>query len=326
MTSTDARGGPAATASAHPPAGPAPATGPGRTALHRRSARLGWAFASPGLLVVAAVMIFPVVFSITMSFSHVNVTGSGFQLSGATAQNYSLLFRSSRYWHDLEFTTVYTLVTVATEMVLGTLIALVLERLTRARAWMMALLLLPWALITVVSAELWAYIYNGVYGVLDAVANAVGVHNLNVLGTPIQASIAMGAADVWKTTPFVAIMVLAGLVMLPADVVEAARVDGASGWAIFWKIRMPLLRPALAVAVMFRILQAFGLFDLPYVLTGGGPGTSTESLAVLGYKVLFNDLEFGPGAAVAASTALIVLAVCLIFLKVFRTQVGEQEA
>jgi multiple sugar transport system permease protein len=176
-----------------------------------------------------------------------------------------------------------------------------------------------------VSAELWAYIYNGVYGVLNAIFGVFGAHDLNVLGTPMQASIAMGVADVWKTTPFVAIMVLAGLVMLPSEVVEAARIDGAGGWKIFWRVRLPLLRPALAVAVMFRILQAFGLFDLPYLLTGGGPGTSTESLAVLGYKVLFNDLEFGPGAAVAASTALIVLVVCLLFLKVFRTQVGEQE-
>ena len=298
---------------------------PRRGALRRSSARLGWGFASPALLVVAAVMIFPIVFSIIMSFNNVDVTGNGFQLNGFTGKNYSILFGSDRYWHDLEFTALYTVVTVTVEIVLGTLVALVLERLTVGRGWLMALLLLPWALITVVSAQLWAYIYNGVYGVLDAITNTVGVHNLNVLGTPTQAAIAMGVADVWKTTPFVAIMVLAGLVMLPSEVVEAARVDGARGWTIFWKIRLPLLRPALAVAVMFRILQAFGLFDLPYVLTGGGPGTSTESLALLGYKVLFNDLEFGPGAAVAASTAIIVLVICLVFLKVFRTQVGEQE-
>jgi multiple sugar transport system permease protein len=296
-----------------------------RGELRRSSARLGWGFASPALLVIAAVMIFPIVFSIVMSFSHVNVTGNGFQLSGVTGRNYSILFGSPRYWHDLEFTVIYTLCTVVVEMILGTLIALVLERLTAARGWLMALLLMPWALITVVSADLWAYVYNGVYGVFDAIFNAVGVHDLNVLGTPTQAAIAMGVADVWKTTPFVAIMVLAGLVMLPGEVVEAARIDGANGWTIFWKVRLPLLRPALAVAVMFRILQAFGLFDLPYVLTHGGPGTSTESLALLGYRVLFNDLEFGPGAAVAASTAVIVLVVCLLFLKVFRTQVGEQE-
>jgi multiple sugar transport system permease protein len=296
-----------------------------RSTLRRSSARLGWGFASPALLVIAAVMIFPIVFSIVMSFSHVNVTGNGFQLNGLTGKNYSVLFGSPRYWHDLEFTAIYTVVTVIVEMVLGTLVALVLERLTGARGWLMALLLMPWALITVVSAQLWAYVYNGVYGVLNAIFDAFGVHELNVLGTPTSAAMAMGVADVWKTTPFVAIMVLAGLVMLPGEVVEAARIDGAGAWTIFWKVRLPLLRPALAVAVMFRILQAFGLFDLPFVLTGGGPGTSTESLALLGYKVLFNDLEFGPGAAVAASTAVIVLVVCLLFLKVFRTQVGEQE-
>ena len=296
-----------------------------RTALERRAARRGWLFAAPALVVVGAVMIFPVIFAVIMSVSNVTVTGSGIQMSGITGGNYSALIHASRYWHDLEFTALYTLGTVTVETVLGTLIALVLERLEVGRGWLMALMLLPWALITVVSAELWSYIYNGVYGVLDAVTQALGMHGVNVLGTPLAAAVAMAVADIWKTTPFVAIMVLAGLVMLPGDIVEAARVDGARGWTIFWRIRLPLLRPALAVAVMFRILQAFGLFDLPYVLTQGGPGTSTESLALLGYRVLFNDLDFGPGAAIAASTALIVLIVCLAFLRVFRTQVGEQK-
>ena len=294
-------------------------------ALERRAARRGWVFASPALLVVGAVMIFPVIFSVVMSLSNVSVTGNGIGLSGITGANYSVLVHAPRYWHAVEFTLAYTACTVTVETVLGTVIALVLERLQAGRGWMMALMLLPWTLITVVSAELWGYIYNGVYGVLDAIMQAFGVHGLNVLGTPVSAAVAMGVADIWKTTPFVAIMVLAGLVMLPDDVTEAARVDGASAWTVFWRIRLPLLRPALAVAVMFRILQAFGLFDLPYVLTQGGPGTSTESLALLGYRVLFNDLDFGPGAAVAASTALIVLVVCLAFLKVFRAQVGEQK-
>ena len=293
--------------------------------LERRAARRGWVFASPALLVVGAVMIFPVIFSVVMSLSNVTVTGNGIGLSGITGANYSVLVHAPRYWHAVEFTLAYTVCTVTVETVLGTMIALVLERLQAGRGWMMALMLLPWTLITVVSAELWGYIYNGVYGVLDAIMQAFGVHGLNVLGTPVSAAVAMGVADIWKTTPFVAIMVLAGLVMLPDDVTEAARVDGAGAWTIFWRIRLPLLRPALAVAVMFRILQAFGLFDLPYVLTQGGPGTSTESLALLGYRVLFNDLDFGPGAAIAASTALIVLVICLAFLKVFRAQVGEQK-
>ena len=293
--------------------------------LERRSARLGWIFASPALLVVAAVMVFPVVFSVVMSFSNVQVTGSGIHLGSATTGNYALVFQSGRWQHALFFTLAYTVVTVTVEMVLGTAIALVLERLRTGRGWMMALLLMPWAVITVISAELWSYVYNGVYGVLNALLEPLLGHDTNVLGTPFQASAAMAVADIWKTTPFVAIIVLAGLVMLPGDIVEAARIDGAGAWTVFWQVRLPLLRPTLAIAVMFRILQAFGLFDLPYVLTNGGPGTSTESLAVLGYRVLFQDLKFGPGAAVATSTAALVLLGCLLFLKVFRAQVGQEE-
>ena len=296
-----------------------------RSLLERRSARLGWLFASPALLVVAGVTIFPIVFSVVMSFSNVNVTGNGFDLSGVTGANFSTVFGSPLWRHALVFTTLYTVGTVIVEIVLGTMIALVLERLTAARGWMMALLLLPWAMITVVSAELWGYVYNGVYGVLNALVSPLAGHDINVLGSPFSATVAMAVADIWKTTPFVAIIALAGLVMLPGDVVEAARIDGAGGWTIFWRVRLPLLRPTLSIAVLFRILQAFGLFDLPYVLTGGGPGTSTESLAVLGWKAMFQDLKFGPGAAVAASTAGIVLIACLVFLKVFRSQVGSEE-
>lgn len=297
-----------------------------RSQLERGSARLGWGFASPALLVVAAVTIFPIVFSLFMSFSNVNVTGDGFSLSGFTGHNFSIVLGSDLWQHALVFTTLYTIVTVVVEIILGTLVALVLERLTAARGWMMALLLLPWAIVTVISAQLWAYVYNGVYGVLDAIVSHLnGGHDINVLGGSFSAAAAMAVADIWKTTPFVAIITLAGLVMLPGDVVEAARIDGADAWTIFWRVRLPLLRPTLSIAVLFRVLQAFGLFDLPSVLTGGGPGDSTQSLALLGWKVMFDDLKFGPGAAVAASTAGIVLIACLAFLKVFRSQVGSEE-
>jgi multiple sugar transport system permease protein len=188
----------------------------------------------------------------------------------------------------------------------------------------MALLLIPWSMITVINAELWGYIYEATYGALQAIFGALGLGHPNVLGTSTPAIIGMMVADIWKTTPFVAIIVLAGLVMLPGDVYEAAEIDGSSGWSTFWRITVPLLRPTLALAVMFRVLQAFGLFDLPYVLTGGGPGTATTSLAVLGYKAMFQNLDFGGGAAVATSTALLVLLGCLLSLRTFRVQVGKE--
>src|SRR6266568_420486 len=176
-----------------------------------------------------------------------------------------------------------------------------------------------YTLVTVIVAELWGYIYQGTYGVATAL---FGFHN--VLGTSTPAIIGLMVADIWKTTPFVAILVLAGLVLLPWDIYEAAEVDGSSGWSTFWRITVPLLRPTLALAVMFRVLQAFGLFDLPYVLTNGGPGTATTSLAILGYNAIFKNLAYGPGAAVASTTALLVLLGCLLSLRTFRVQVGKE--
>jgi len=290
----------------------------------KRLARMGWAFSAPALIVIAAVTIFPIVYSVIMSLNYVNVTGSGFSLNGWTLSNYNLLIHSSLWRDALFFTLYYTLVTVVVELILGTCIALVLERLVAGRGWMMALLLIPWSMITVINAELWAYIYNGTYGVADYILGALGFGHPVILGTPTSAVIGLMIADIWKTTPFVAIIVLAGLVMLPGDVFEAAEVDGASGWYTFWHITLPLLRPTIALAVMFRVLQAFGLFDLPYVMTGGGPGTATQSLAILAYNALFKNLAFGPGAAVATSTALLVLLGCLASLRVFRVQVGQE--
>jgi multiple sugar transport system permease protein len=297
----------------------------GRPDVNRkRLARMGWLFTAPALIVIAAVTIFPIVYSIVMSLNNVNVTGNGFSLDGFTFSNYNLLLHSSLWRNALVFTLYYTAVTVVVELIIGTCIALVLERLTAGRGWMMALLLIPWSMITVINAELWADIYNGTYGVADYILNALGLGSPVILGTPTPAIIGLMIADIWKTTPFVAIIVLAGLVMLPGDVYEAAEMDGASGWYTFWHITLPLLRPTIALAVMFRILQAFGLFDLPYVMTGGGPGTATTSLAVLAYDALFKNLAFGPGAAVAVSAALLVLLGCLATLRVFRAQVGQE--
>ncbi|MGD0604712.1 MAG: sugar ABC transporter permease [Streptosporangiaceae bacterium] len=290
----------------------------------KRLARMGWGFSAPALLVIAAVTIFPIVYSVVMSLNNVTVTGNGFSLDGFTFSNYNLLVHSSLWRDALFFTVYYTVVTVIVELVLGTCIALVLERLAAGRGLMMALLLIPWSMITVINAELWAYIYNGTYGVADYILGGLGFGHPVILGTPTPAIIGMMIADIWKTTPFVAIIVLAGLVMLPGDVYEAAEMDGASGWYTFWHVTLPLLRPTIALAVMFRVLQAFGLFDLPFVMTGGGPGTATQSLSILAYDALFKNLAFGPGAAVATSTALLVLLGCLATLRVFRAQVGQE--
>jgi multiple sugar transport system permease protein len=310
-----------------PPSAPPPAPPVGRPdANRRRMARLGWSFSAPALVVIGLVTIFPIVFSVVMSFSNVQTLGSGFTLGGFTGHNYSLVISNGEWQYALVFTLAYTVVTVSVELLLGTAIALVLERLVRGRGLMMALLLIPWSLITVISAELWSYIYDPTFGIADRFFADLGLGHPVILGSNLSAIIAMMIADIWKTTPFVAIIVLAGLVMIPSDIYEAAEVDGSAGWTTFWRITFPLLRPTIALAVLFRVLQAFGLFDLPYVLTSGGPGHATTSLAILGYQVMFTDISFGPGAAVATTTAVLVVLGCLLFLRVFRAQVGQEGA
>jgi multiple sugar transport system permease protein len=291
---------------------------PHRDRLQRRYALVGWSVSSPALFVIGAVTIAPIAFAIFMSFEKVGVTASGVSFNGATVGNYHLMVTAGLWHHALWWTTMYAVVTVSIELVIGTIFALILEGLTAGRGPMMALLLIPWSLITVISAELWSYIYNASYGILASVWP-------NALGTPWSATIALFVADIWKTTPFVTVIVLAGLVMIPRELFEASEVDGASPWETFWRIKLPLLRPTIGLAILFRALQAFGLFDLPYVLTNGGPGTSTQSLAILAYNTMFTNIDFGPGAAVAVSTAVLVLIMCLVFLRAFRQQVGKEE-
>ncbi|MFI0241134.1 carbohydrate ABC transporter permease [Streptomyces sp. NPDC016845] len=285
--------------------------------------RAGWLFASPALLVVGAVTVFPVLFSLILSFCEVKLDYGGLRLGSPTLAHYEALLTSPEWYQALAFTLGFTVVSVFLELVLGTVVALVLERLGAARGWILALLLLPWALINVVAAQLWSYLFNSTYGAVSWLCGQLFGGQPDILGEPVPAMAAMVAVDVWKTTPFVAIVVLAGLMLIPGDVYEAAEIDGASTWTTFWKVTLPQLRPIVAIAVLFRILQAFGIFDLPFVLTQGGPGTATQSVAILGYRILFQNLDFGGGAAVAVLTAAIVMGCCLLSLRVFRTQVDE---
>ncbi|MGW8375529.1 sugar ABC transporter permease [Streptomyces sp. ODS28] len=295
------------------------------TGIERRRARTGWLYTAPALLVIALVTIFPVLYSVVMSFAKVRLTYGGMRVEEWTLGNYAVMGSSAAWLQALAFTVGYTLVTVAVELALGVAVAILLDRLEAGRGWLLALLLIPWSMITVVSAQLWSYLYNASYGAATWFFEVLLGEPPVILGTPVPAFTALAVADVWKTTPFVAVIVLAGLVRIPQEHYEAAEMDGAGAWSTFRHVVLPALRPVLAVAVLFRVLQAFGIFDLPFVLTQGGPGTATQSLAMLGYKTLFQDLNFGLGAAVATATGVLVMLGCLLFLRMFRSQVDEAE-
>src|SRR6266516_929419 len=298
----------------------APAAEPlvGRPDVNRkRMARLGWTFTAPSLIVIGLVTIFPIVYSVVLSLSNATVSGNGVALNGFTGSNYSLVLGSSKWHYALGFTIIYTLITVVIELALGTLIALVLERLTAGRGLMMALLLIPWSMITVINAELWGYIYQGTYGVADAILNAIGLGHPNILGQPTPAIIGLMIADIWKTTPFVAILVLAGLVMLPGDIYEAAEVDGSSGWSTFWRITVPLLRPTLALAVMFRGLPLYWLiassFKTPANLGNSTPQYFPNPLSVGNYTDAFKNNNFGQYFINSLIVTLVATALVLFF-------------
>ena len=296
--------------------------------LERGYALAGYFMMTPALLVIFLVTLFPIGYSVWMSLNSINSTYNGFQFTFSGPKNYQIVFTNLLFWQTLRFTTMYAVVTVLVELVLGLLVALALNQPIRGRGLAVAVMLVPWTLITVISAQMWAYIYNGVYGVLNYLLMSAHIIQSPVLwlGSPNLATISMMAADIWKTTPFVTMILLAGLQLIPSDLYEAAKIDGADPWTSFWSVTFPLLRPSLGLAALFRILQAFGLFDLPFVLTGGGPGTSTMSIAMLAYQAIFNDGNFGPGTAVAVTTVAMVVILALVSLKALRTQVGDVES
>jgi multiple sugar transport system permease protein len=218
-------------------------------------------------------------------------------------------------WHALRFTALYTVVSVTIEIMLGLGIAVIIDRMTRNTGLVLALLLIPWATITVVSAQLWSYIFNGVYGLANYVLVTLHIVSSPVtfLNNPSGAFLALLVADAWKTIPFVALILFGGVRTIDKELYSAARLDGAGEWRILTKITVPLIRQSMITAIVFRVLQAFGIFDLPFVLTGGTNGTSTLSL--IAQKELTTNNLIGYGSALSVLTFVIVMAVSFLYIK-----------
>lgn len=223
--------------------------------------------------------------------------------------HYVTLWHDPRFWQSLGNTVYFTIVSVTAEVIFGVGVALLLHQAFPARGLVRALVLMPWFVPTVVAARVWEWIYHPHFGVLNALLLHSGLTTsaINWLGQPGLALHAAIIADVWKTMPFAALLILAGLQTIPDDLYRAARVDGASAVQSFWYITLPWLVPVLGITVLFRTLDALRVFDVVYVLTGGGPANTTETLSIYAYRVSFQTLEFGYGAALAVVTFAIIL-------------------
>jgi multiple sugar transport system permease protein len=262
---------------------------------------------APALLLLGLVVALPILRVVQLSLCRVELE-AGIVTRWTGLDQFGRLWQDGRWWTALRNTTVFTVLSVSLEMVLGTAFALLLHQRFRGRGGVRALAMLPWALPTAVMALAWAWIFNDSFGVLNDLLGRLGLVSRPVawLGGPATAMMALVVADVWKTTPFVMLIVLAGLQGIPEQVLEAARVDGLSARQRLRRVVLPLLAPSLLVALAFRTVQAYGAFDLPYVMTGGGPGGATETVSLYAYQNYFRYLEFGYGSAVAVQGALLV--------------------
>jgi len=245
------------------------------------------------------------------------------------AWNYVQLLSDERFWAACWTTLYFTGLSVGAELLLGFALALVLDGLTTGRGgssrWAQVMIVVPWAIPTVVSAQIWAWLYQPDYGLLNYLLQRGGLitQPIDWLADPDWAIHAAVVMDVWKTTPFAALLLLAGLKTVPQDLYAAARIDGAGAWQQFRQITLPLLMPVVVIVLVFRTMDAVRVFDAVYVLTGGGPGNSTETLSIYAYKTLFQTLQFGYGSTLATAMFLVVAALSSVYLVLLRRHLQE---
>lgn len=265
----------------------------------------------PSLLLLVVVFLLPLFRYSWLSF-HADSVVTGLIAIPNGVANWVRLSLDQRYWQALGQTFRFAAVSVSFELILALSIALLLDQRWRGRNAVRAIALIPWALPTTVMALGWRWILNTPYGPIDRLTNLIGIGSLNILGEPGLAWLATVLADVWKTTPFAALILLAGLQTIPSDLYEALRLEGANSLSTLRRITLPLLRPYILLALLFRLAQAFGVFDLIQVLTGGGPAGSTESVALYAYINALRFLDFGYSATIIISSFIFICLACLI--------------
>ncbi|MEX1662589.1 carbohydrate ABC transporter permease [Thioclava sp. 15-R06ZXC-3] len=282
-----------------------------------------WLLMLPLLIVMLTVIGWPLIDTIRLSFSDARLVGTGGHFVGL--QNFTKMLSNS-YFHSAFFTTLkFSLWSVTLELVIGVLVALLLNQKFHGRTLLRALLILPWALPTVVNATLWRLIYNPEYGALNAALTQLGFLDSyrSWLGEPGTALTALIVADVWKNFPLVALIALAALQAIPNDIRAAAISDGANVWRRFRHVTLPYLLGPLMVALVLRTIEAFKVFDLIWIMTRGGPANSTRSLSILVYQEAFAFQRAGSGASLALMITLMITVLAVAYLFIMRRLAGE---
>lgn len=282
-----------------------------------------WLLMLPLLIVMIAIIGWPLVDTVRLSFTDAKLVGTAGSFVGL--DNYVKMLSGSNFQRTLVTTTLFAVLSVAAEMVIGVLAALLLNQQFYGRSVLRALMILPWALPTVVNATLWRLIYNPEYGALNAALTQIGLLDTyrSWLGEPGTALTALIVADCWKNFPLVALIALAALQAVPRDITAASMVDGAGAWSRFRFVIMPYLAGPLMVALVLRTIEAFKVFDLIWVMTRGGPANSTRTLSILVYQEAFSFQRAGSGASLALIVTLLVTVLAVAYAALIRKSAGS---
>jgi multiple sugar transport system permease protein len=286
----------------------------------RSSHRLAVLLLLPSFVFVALFSLYPIIDSFRLSFYRLILTLPWLGQKMVGWQNYHDLLSDPVARQALKTTLIFAAVTIPLELLLGLVIALVLNEAFGGRGLMRAIVLVPWAIPTVVSAQTWRFLFNDRYGLVNVMLfGGDTARYIAPLAEPHLALMAIMIAEVWKTTPFAALILLAGLQAIPDDLYEAASVDGASPWQKFCHVTLPLIKPALLLALLFRTIDSLRVFDLVFIMTQGGPADRTNVLQFYGYKKTFAEGMVGYGSAIAVVVFLLALLLSMIYLRFLNT-------
>lgn len=283
--------------------------------------RAPYLFFLPGLVLLGAVMIYPIAWGFYLSLQQLNMaTFSPPVFIGF--RNYEQLFANPQFITALVNTFVFVVVSIALEFVIGLGYALLLREQFRGYGILRGIVLLPWMMSPVVVAFVWSWLLNGSFGILNHVLLQLGVisANINWLSTPGLALPVIILVDVWRTTPFVMLVLLAGLQTIPAELYEATKIDGAGAWQRLWRITLPLLKPAATIAFLMRVIIALRFFDIVWVMTRGGPAGTTEMLGTLGYKQSIMSMNMGSGSAITTIIFILSFVVSIGYMRMLLTR------
>jgi multiple sugar transport system permease protein len=292
--------------------------GPALTERARAERKLAYMLCAPAILVMLIVTGYPIVYAIYLSLQRYDLRFPGEQ-EFVGLSNYLEVLTASTWWEDFFNTALITVLSVALELVLGMLLALVMHRAIFGRGVVRASILIPYGIVTVVAAFAWRYAFNPDTGFV----NSLFGFETALLTERSGSFLVIILTEVWKTTPFMALLLLAGLALVPDELHEAAKVDGATAWQRFWRITIPLMKPAILVALLFRTLDAFRIFDSVYIVSNGN-NPALETVSVLGYNALLNRLNLGLGSAVSVLVFVCVTVIAFLFVKGFGTSLAQQ--